>query len=75
MLAHLPCSSAQASWVWRLVFKAFSLIAVTLDTDIVILGAQRLSFGKPGASFLQPWVPFCQLRDTLEDHGSSRGDM
>ena len=36
--------------VWRLVFIAFSLIAVTLGTKIVFLGIQKLSFGRPGAS-------------------------
>ena len=29
---------------------AFSVIAVILDTDIVILGVQNLSFGRPDAS-------------------------
>ena len=28
----------------------FPLVAVTLDTDIAILGVQNLSFGMPGAS-------------------------
>ena len=53
---------------------AFSLIAVTLDTDIASLGAQNLEFGKPGASILPPWGLFRQLGDTLGDHGSSRKD-
>ena len=62
----------------RLVFIAFSIIAVALDTDIytdiVILGFHNLSSGKPGASTLPPWGPFCQSGDALGDHGSSRKD-
>ena len=53
---------------------AFPLIVVTLDMDIAILGVQSLSIGRPGASILQPWGPFCQLGDTMGDHGSSRKD-
>ena len=41
---------------------AFSLIAVTLDTDIAIVGVQNLSCGRPGASILPEL--FCQLGDT-----------
>ena len=39
----------------RLVFIAFSFIAVTLDTDIAILGVQNLLFGRLGASIFLPW--------------------
>ena len=60
--------------VWRLVFMAFSLIAVTLGTEIVFLGIQKLSFGRPGASILPSSGPFCQLGDDLGDYGSSRND-
>jgi len=90
VLAHLPCqvywllvvlSVLVALWIvwkqfgcWRLVFIAFSCTAVTLDKDIAILGVQNLSFGRPGTSILLPWGPFCQLGDTLGDHGSSRKD-
>ena len=52
----------------------FPFIAVTLDTNFAILSVQNLSFGRPVASILQPWEPFCQLGDTLGDHGSSRKD-
>ena len=52
----------------------FSLIAVTLDMDIVILGIQKLSFGRPGVPIFPAWEPFCQLGDALGDHGSSRND-
>ena len=90
LLAHLPCwvywsfvvlsvlvflwEVQKQVWFWRLVFTAFSLIALTFDTDIAILGAQNLSFGRVRASFLPLWGPFCQLGDTLGDHGSSRKD-
>ena len=53
---------------------AFSFIAVTLGKEIVILGIQKLSFGRPGASILASSEPFCQLGDALGDHGSSRND-
>ena len=53
---------------------AFSLIAVTLDTDSAILDVQNLSFGRPGAFILSPWDLFYQLGGTLGDHGSSRKD-
>ena len=53
---------------------AFLLIAVTLDTDIAILGIQKLSFGRLGASSLPSSRPFCQLGDDLGDNGSSRND-
>ena len=59
---------------WGLVFMVFSFIAVTLDMDIVILGIQKLSFGRPGGSILPSWEPLCQLGDALGDHGSSRND-
>ena len=59
----------------RLVFIAFSLVAVTLDTDIAILGVQDLHLaGRPDASILPPWELFCQLGDTLGYQGSSRKD-
>ena len=53
---------------------AFSLIAVTLGTDIVFLGIRKLSFGRPGASILPSSEAFCQLGDALGDHESSRDD-
>ena len=53
---------------------AFSLIAVTLGTEIVFLGIQKLSFGRLGASSLPSSGPFCQLGDDLGDNGSSRND-
>ena len=90
MLAHLPCwvywlfvvlsvlvllwEVRKQVWFWRLVFTAFSLIALTFDTDIAILGAQNLSFGRVRASFLLFWGLLCQLGDILGDHGSSRKD-
>ena len=56
MLAHLPCwvywpfvvlsvlvflwEVQKQVWFWRLVFTAFSIIALTFDTDIAILGAK-----------------------------------
>ena len=52
---------------------AFSLAAVTLGTEIVILVSQKLSFGRLGASSLPSSGPFCQLGDDLGD-GSSRND-
>ena len=51
----------------------FALIAVTLDTNIGIFGIQNLSFGRPGASILPPWGPFCQLADTRGDHARTHG--
>ena len=63
-----------ASWLLEVGFYGFPFIAVTLDKNFVILGVQNLSFGRPGASISQPWGPFCQLEDTLGDHGSSRKD-
>ena len=60
--------------VWWLVFMAFSRIVVARNVDIVILGVQNLSFGRPGASTFPPWDPFFQLGDTLGDHGNSRND-
>ena len=57
-----------------MVFIAFSLIAVTLDMGIAMLGVQNLTFGRPGASIFPSWGPFCQLGDTLGEHGSSRKD-
>ena len=90
MLAHLPCwvdwllfvlSVLVSLWnvrkqdgFWRLVFMTFSFIAVTLDTDIAVLGGRNLSFGMLGASILPPCGPFCQLGSTLGDHGTSRKD-
>ena len=53
---------------------AFSFVSVTLETDIVLLGVQNLSFGRPGAFILPAWVPFGQIGDTQGDHGSSRKD-
>ena len=53
---------------------ALLFTAVTSDMDIAILGVQNLSFGRPSALSLAPWVPFLQLGDTLGDHGSSRKD-
>ena len=64
----------EASWLLEVGFYGFPFIAVTLDTNFVILGVQNLSFGRPGASILPPWGPSCQLEDTLGDHGSSRKD-
>ena len=58
---------------WRLVFVVFPVAAVTLDTTFAILGVQNLSFGRPVASILPPWGPFCQLGDTREDHGRTHG--
>ena len=52
----------------------FSLVAVTLDMDIVILGIPKLSFGRPGASILSSWELLCQLGDALGDHVSGRND-
>ena len=49
----------------------FLQIAITSDMDIVILGVQKLSFGRPSASILQPWEPFCQLRDALGTMGAA----
>ena len=56
VLAHLPCwvywsfvvlsvlvflwEVQKQVWFWRLVFTAFSIIALTFDTDIAILGAK-----------------------------------
>ena len=59
---------------WRLVFMVFPVTAVALDANFVILDVQNLSFGRLVASFLPPWGLFCQLGDSLGDHGSSRGD-
>ena len=53
---------------------AFSRIAVTLGTEFVFLGIQKLSSGRPGASILPFSGPFCQLGDDLGDYGSSRND-
>ena len=53
---------------------AFLLIAVPWDTDIAILGFQKLSFRRPGASIFPPSGLFFQLGDALGDHGSSRND-
>ena len=40
---------------------AFSLLVVTLDMDVVILGIENLSFCRPGASSLAPWEHFGSL--------------
>ena len=47
---------------WKLVFIFFPVKAVTLGTDIAILGVQNLSIGRLGASF-----------DHLGDHFVSVG--
>ena len=39
----------------------FPCISVTLDMDIAILGIQKLSFGRPGASILPPSGHFVSL--------------
>ena len=52
----------------------FSLIAATVDKDITYVGVQNLLLGRPGASVFAPMGLFCQLADTLGDHGSSRKD-
>ena len=53
---------------------SFSLIAVTSDTSISILGVQNLSFGRPGASVSPPWGPLCQLGDTLVEPWQQQED-
>ena len=50
----LLCNVREQDGFWRLVFTVFSLIAVTLDIDIVISRIQNLSFGRPGASIFHP---------------------
>ena len=52
----------------------FPLVAATWDTNFGFLGIQNLLFGRPVASMLPPWGPFCQLGDTLGDPGSSWKD-
>ena len=37
-----------------LVFVALSLVAVTLDTDIALLGVRKISIGRPDASISPP---------------------
>ena len=37
---------------WRSAFLVFPLLAVTWDTNFVILGVQSISFDRPGASIL-----------------------
>ena len=49
-----PVKCAEASWLLEFSFMEPLLIAVTLDTDIVISGVQNISFGMPGASTLAP---------------------
>ena len=51
---------------------AFLLVAVTLDMDIIILGVQNLSFGRPGASIFHPGDHFVSL-ETFE--GAMEGHM
>ena len=51
---------------------AFLRTAVTLDKYIVILGAQNLSPGRPGASTFVPSGFFSQLGNTLGDHRRRR---
>ena len=57
--------------VWRLVFMAFSLIAVTLGTEIVFLGIQKLSFGRLGASILPSSGHFVSLGTTWGTMGAA----
>ena len=68
-----PVKCAEAGWLLEDIFMAF-FIAVSLDMDIVILGVQNVSFGRPGASTLASWEPFWQLGDTLGDQRSSKKD-
>ena len=57
--------------VWRLVFMAFSLIAVTLGTEIVFLGIQKLSFGRLGSPFYYPRGHFVSLGTTWGTMGAA----
>ena len=68
-----PVKCAETSWLLEVGFYCFS-IAVSLETSFAISGMQNLSFGRAVASILPPWGTFCQLGDTLGDHGSSRKD-
>ena len=57
--------------LWSLVFIAFSLVAASVITDIVILGVQNLSLGGP---ILPAWGLFVSFGAPEGDHGSSRKD-
>ena len=48
-LSMLGVSKLAGFWLSVLCISIFSLIAVTLDTDIVVLGVQNLPFGRPDA--------------------------
>ena len=56
----------------------FPFIAVTLDTDIVILGVQSLSIARPGASFDYLGDHFVSLgtpERTMEGHMGAQDQM
>ena len=49
----------------------FPLVAVTWDTNFAILGVQKLSFDRPGASIFHPGDHFVSLgifKGTMEGH-------
>ena len=55
----------EASWLLEVVFADFSIYSCYLGHEFCYFGVPNLSFGRPAASILPPWGPFCQLGDTL----------
>ena len=68
----------EASWLLELVFADFSIYSCYLGHEFCYFGVPNLSFGRPAASILPPWGPFCQLGDTLgamEGHIGAQNQM
>ena len=56
----------------------FPLVAVTWDTNFVILGVQNLSFDRPGGSILYPEDHFVSLgtpERTMEGHMGAQNQI
>ena len=85
-LAHLPCwvywllvvlralVFLEASCFLELGFYCFSSCSCYFGHEFCYFGCPKPIIWRPVASILPPWGPFCQLGDTLGDHGSSRKD-
>ena len=55
-------------WLLDVGFQAFFriLVAVTSDMNVIMVGAQNLSFGRPGAPTLAPWGTIGRSRNSWE---------
>ena len=69
-----PVKCAEASWLLEVGFYCFSSYSCYFGHEFCYFGRPKPIIWSPVASILLPWGPFCQLGDTLGDHGSSSKD-